>query len=331
MLLDKLKLSSSLPIDIPLPQTFKAEFDNGKVNIKTPLKLCIYEEDSFITYQFVNYIEELIFKYKIGIVIDFSQLEYISAAASLLLFAKISKCQLCINAPNDIDIVQPVKKEIRAIFQSSGLWSGIKPGGVSKIRKLLDTNNQYLSGSNEAIENFDKVLASTIVNLAKQNVKFTRDNGVIFTRGITEAILNVQYHAYSDKSLASMFPQISNGRWWQCCWLDHENQRFVFIIFDDGEGIPDGIRRAYNDKGNDSELIKRAMTKGVSKTLNPQRGKGSDDIIKTSCVFPNSHLLIISGNGHYKHDESGVSIKELPFKLDGTLTQWVLDYKADQI
>lgn len=330
MLLNKLKLSNSLPVDIPLPQAFGAKFENEKIFFKAPTELCIYNENySYKTYKFVEYIEELIFKYKIGITIDFSDLEYFSAAASLLLFAKISKCQLCVNAPNDIDIIQPVEKNVRALFQRSGLWNAIKPGGVSKIRRLIDTDNQYLSGSNEAIENFDKVLASTIVNLAKQNVKFTKDNGIIFTRGITEAILNVHYHAYSSSSLANLFPQISNGRWWQCCWFDKDNQQFVFIIFDDGEGIPSGIKKAYQKKDSDSELIKFAMTKGISKTLDPQRGKGSDDIIKTSCVFPNSHLLVFSGHGYYKHDDSGVSTKELPFKLNGTLTQWVLDYKAE--
>lgn len=333
MFLNKQKSLINSSKNVPLRSIFKARLNEGKqIHFESPNRLCIYDENfSYQTYIFVSYIEELVFEHKIGITIDLSNLEYISAAASLLLFAKVSKCQLCVKQPDSINIVQPRNKDMRALFQISGLWSAIKPGGTSKIERLIESNNLYLSGSNSAYENIQKVLNSTMVNLTEQNVELNKNNKMLFTRGISEAILNVCYHAYSDTALANQFPEISNGRWWQCCWLN-KKQQFVFIIFDDGDGIPNSIKKAFEDRENetDDKLIEFAMTKGVSKTQSPERGLGSNDMIQTSCVFPNSHLLIFSGRGYYRYENSKVFTKEMPFELNGTLTEWVLDYKAEE-
>ena len=317
---DKLKLS----------KVFDATWDGERVYVYSPEKLCIYDEGcNFITYQFIEYVEKIVIENGNEVVIDFKNLKFITAAASLLIFAKISKCQICSKSPNSVDIKLPEDKDVKRTFTNSGLWHGIKPGGIGKIRKLIDTNNQYLSGSEQIVDNVGKIIPATMLSLSQQGVKFSSPNTVIFTRGIQEAILNIKYHAYDKKVLPPNFDTLGSSRWWQCCWLDSTRNNLVFIIYDDGIGIAETLANIYEDIDSDHELIEKAMTIGVSQTQEVSRGKGSNDIIKSASVFPNSHLVIYSGNGYYKNDESGITTRKTAFKLKGTLVQWVLNYKDE--
>lgn len=317
--------------NINLPLVFKAKLISDRVHISAPEAMCVYEDQySYITYQFLEYIEKVIFIYKISLTIDFSEVKTLTAAASLLIFARITKCQMCVNKPTAIDIIQPLDKSMKKLFSASGLWAGIKPGGISKVRKLIDTNNPYMSGSSATIEDCPKVLMATLLCLAKQGVKFNADAMHIFTRGVQEAILNVDYHAYGETSLARSYTELGNSRWWQCSWLDKDNGQLVFIIFDDGDGIANTLKNIYPHL-TDSQLIEKAMTFGVTRTKNPARGKGSENIIQTSCEFPNSHLVVLTGHGYYMHDERGIKLKDLPFEIEGTVIQWVLSYSDEDL
>lgn len=313
---------------ITLPKTFEATYDESehRISISSPDVLCVYtKENSYVTYRFVQYIETVIFEYGLAINISFKELKSITAAASLLVFARITKCQLCLKLPTDLSIITPDDKGMKQLFSNSGFWSGIKPGGVSKIRKLIDSNNQYMSGSNSIVEHPAKVISATVINLALRGVKFSSPSTHLFTRGIQEAILNVDYHAYNEDSFANVYKDIGDSRWWQCSWLDKENSQLVFIIYDDGMGIAPTLKAQFPNLPT-HEVIKEAMKVGTTRTLNPERGKGSNDIIKATCTFPNSHLVVMSGDGYYKHDANNVTSEKLPFTLEGTLVQWVLDY-----
>ncbi len=326
--LGKGKLSSK---DIKLPQIFKTELVDNRIIIHSPADLCIYEDKwSYITYQFLEYIQKVIFEYKIAITINFNELNNLTAAASLLIFAKITKCQICVVDPSAIDVIPPKDKDTKRLFSASGLWAGVKPGGISKIRKLIDSNNQYMSGSNSVIEDYSKVLSATIISLYKQGVNFNRAAIHTFTRGVQEAILNVNYHAYNKEALGKQYEELGDSRWWQCSWLDNGSNQLVFIIYDDGEGIASSLKEQFSTLP-DSEIIEKAMTMGVTRTLDPSRGKGSGNIIRTSCEFSNSHLVVMSGNGYYRYDQCGVTLKELPFTLEGTVVQWVLNYTGENL
>jgi len=318
----------SIPNKIPLPQAFNTREESGRIVVSVPKNVCVYKDNGYLTYQLIEYIEKVTLEYNKPITVDFSQVMNITAAASLLMFAVITKCQICIIEPDIINVVLPEDKGMKDLFVNSGLWNGIKPGGISKVRKLIEANNQYLSGSKEIVENVEKIMPSTLINLHNQKVKFTKDRTLIFTKGIGEAILNVGYHAYLGKKIETTldkFSRLGKERWWQCCWHDQINNRLVFLIYDDGIGIASTLRSKFPEIDEDHKLIKKAMTKGVSRSPKVSRGKGSHDIIQATCIFPNSHVIVMSGNGQYKHDESGVSSKELPFKLKGTLVQWVVD------
>lgn len=317
-----------IPTEIPLPSAIGARKEHGRIVVSVPTNVCVYKDNGYLTYLLIEYIEKITLDYNKPITVDFSQVTNLTAAASLLMFAVITKCQICRIDPDIINVVLPIDKNMRTLFIESGLWNGIKPGGISKVRKLIDANNQYLSGSKEIIENVEKIMPSTLINLHNQNVKFTKDRSILFTKGIGEAILNVGYHAYLGKkneNTLEKFSRLGKERWWQCCWHDQINNKLVFLIYDDGVGIATTLKEKFPDIIDDHEMIKKAMTKGVSRSPKISRGKGSNDIIQATCIFPNSHVIIMSGNGQYMHDNTGVKSKELPFTLKGTLVQWVVD------
>jgi hypothetical protein len=316
--------------DIPLPGVFGTSFDyeEKRIHVNSPPKLCVYNnESSYITYLFLGYIEEVIFKHKAAITINFENLTELTAAASLLIFAKITKCQICTKEPTGVAITLPIDKKLRQLFVDTGLWNGIKPGGIGKVRKLINQNNQYLSGSSAPIDDFSKVIAATMISLVEKQsiIDFDRAAISLFTRGVQEAVLNVKYHAYQNKPIASNYEEVFKGRWWQCCWLDHAKQQIVFIIYDDGVGIINALEEQCEKDTPSHEVIKHAMTLGVTSSPLASRGEGSRNIIEASCTIPHSNVVIMSGDGYYCHDESGVTSKELPFKLKGTLVQWVLN------
>ncbi|PHR83767.1 MAG: hypothetical protein COA59_10405 [Colwellia sp.] len=323
--------------DIPLPKAFKAYIDNNRVFISSPATLCIYDKNhSYLTYQFVSLIQDYIIKYNVALTIDLISLKNFTAAASLLLFAKVTKCQMAVKDPSHVEVVFPVDKAVNKMMVDCGLWGGIKQGGISKIRRLIDSNNQYLSGSENILESYGKILPATLINLVTQGVKFSNPNTVLFTKGIQEAILNVKYHAYDFSIPTDFYKETGEGRWWQCCWLDKPSNQLIFIIYDDGKGITNSLRKFYHLKKvdvsdiYDHQLIEKAMEAGFTRTEDHERGKGSSDIIKTACVFPNSHLIVMSGKGLYRHDCNGVNSEELPFKMEGTLIQWVLNYNEEK-
>ena len=324
--------------DIPLPKVFNAYIDNNRVFITSPSTLCVYNENfSYQTYRFVSLIQDYIIKHNVKLTVNLKSLEYFTAAASLLLFAKITTCQMAVKDPSYIDIIFPVNKTVHKMMVECGLWGGIKQGGISKIRRLIDGNNQYLSGSENLLESYGKILPSTLISLVKQGVKFSNPNTVLFTKGIQEAILNVKYHAYDFSIPTDFYKETGEGRWWQCCWLDNAANQLIFIIYDDGKGITNSLRKFFKCKKvdisnkSDHELIEKAMKVGFTRTEHPERGKGSTDIINTACAFPNSHLIVMSGLGEYKHNSGGESSKKLPFEMEGTLVQWVLNYNEEVV
>jgi len=334
-------------LSVPLPKAFDAKVKDGKVYVESPKVMCVYSaESAYMTYEFLSLIESYVFDYNVGVTISFENLEYFSAAASLLIFATVSKCQIGVKDHSKIEVLFPKNDAVLKLMASSGLKLALKQGGIAKVRKLIDSNNQYLSGSEVSIENYQKVLTATLLNLDKHGVNFSNTKSQIFVKGMQEAILNVKYHAYNDefirdflltkqvKSKFSFHEETGRGRWWQCCWHDVSNNKLIFIIYDDGEGIVNSIKRYYrnspehSDKLNlpDSTLLGNAMKLGVSRTGIKERGKGSADIINTACTFPSSHLIVMSGLGHYRHDSAGINTTQLPFEIKGTLVQWVINY-----
>ena len=79
--------------------------------VVSPKRLCVYSNDDRPgTLNFLNMIETLVIKQSREATLDFSKVEFASAAATLLLFAIVNRAQLITSTPGRIRFKFPKKE-----------------------------------------------------------------------------------------------------------------------------------------------------------------------------------------------------------------------------
>ncbi|WP_019340548.1 hypothetical protein [Stutzerimonas stutzeri] len=290
-----------------------------------PPVLCIYDEAYYnSTVMFFDEFEYHIFTRFDYVELDFSSTIEITAAAALILFAKITRCQcwappqLFSNPDQIIELILPTEKKLKKRIVDSGLWSAIKPGGQRKLAKLWrDNKNPYKTGSDPANELGD------MIRLLRQQFNKTVPRHIV--AAIQEAYLNIAHHAYEEfKHAEEPLHEFMVGRWWQFAQKDPKTNHMAVVIYDMGSGIPKSI----SDKtftGSDSSEIHKAMQTGVTRLNIQGRGMGFDNIKKP--IEHNAtadYLGIYSGKGKifYRRGKVIESVDH-DHTIGGTLIEWV--------
>lgn len=318
-----------------IPTHIALEFNgtkvNDRVNLMIPAILCIYPNSGpssvlgtkmHSTFQLMTYIGISVIKHSQKIHLDFSNNLVIRGAASVMLFAEITRAQLSSDVLDIITITLPKDNNSRQVFTRSDLYAAIKPGGKKKLNNLAKKNLNYQSGVDPNI--YAKKLLEM---LKKYGIKLERKESNLYCKGVLEAMLNVINHAYSE----DLAPKSGIGkRWWQCSFYDPIKKCLVFIIYDKGIGIPETIKKVAPTYLSDAEKIEYIMPKGVSRYTNaPKRGKGSQNILELTDINSESTLLIYSGSGLYLVDGSKKPRMciDLPGSINGTLIEWQVPYE----
>ena len=138
-------------------------------------------------------------------------------------------------------------------------------------------------------------------------------------------MLNVLHHAYEGEIKESIC-----NRWWQCSYYDDENKILIFIIYDNGKGIPLSIQEIVPQSMDDGEKIEYVMKSGISRMTNDiKRGTGYDDILKLIDISDKSKLLVYSGKGIYYLDKAAKISKcgVHQQSVNGTLIEWQIPYE----
>jgi len=237
--------------------------------------------------------------------IDFSDCTYMSASGALALFSTISENQLNPKLTHLIAFELPKDDKLRNLFQKSGFWTAIKPGGNRKLNKLWNTDCPFQCGINA-----DDHLEPALEKLEKFNLPLH------LKEAIQEAVLNIMQHAY--------LPNKKQKRWWQYATYNRSKSKFVFVICDRGVTIPYHFP---NQLGGDSSALAHAMTKGVSSTKLGWRGKGSGNLKKPVENDDKDELIIVSRQALYKYtsNETIHELSELTLPYNGTLIAWSFD------
>jgi anti-sigma regulatory factor (Ser/Thr protein kinase) len=307
---------------------FPEQNDKSKVIIiKAPAIICIYgvNTDNYdhtnLTIKFLNTISDVTLKQNGRLHIDFSKTTRITAAASVLIFAEITRVQLFTNISDAITFNLPKDKECARLFRTSGLFKAIMPGTSRKMAKLFDEDHTYQTGTDP-----NKFLISTQMNLFKSGLELSKPEAKLISVGIQEAMLNVIHHAYCN--YADQHSGIGS-RWWQLINCDTKQKNVTFIICDKGISIPLTISEQTQNHMSHADAIEFAFREGVTRFIGTTRGKGSQDIIDAAKIKDNSTLLVMSGKGVYFID--GVTNKklksELPYPINGTLIEWSIPYE----
>ncbi|MCS6153651.1 ATP-binding protein [Shewanella baltica] len=303
------------------------ELENGILQIQAPVEMCLYSilegniEVARSTLNFLSTIADVTLLQHGYLHLDFSLVTKITAAASVLIFAEITRAQLATNQSDVITFSLPKSLEQAKLFKASGLYKAIMPGTSRKLIKLFDDNHSYQSGVDP-----NKFLVSTLLNLHNNGLELTTPEAKLISKGIQEAMLNVIHHAYfenQDQRLGI------GSRWWQLVHCDPREKRVTFIIYDKGASIPSTIRPSSSVNLSDADAIEYAYTKGVTRLVGTTRGKGSEDIKDAAKVKDKSTLIVMSGRGMYFIDNgSGNGLKSpLPHNINGTLIEWSIPYE----
>ncbi|MDT3560481.1 hypothetical protein ROM82_09395 [Cronobacter malonaticus] len=296
--------------------------------IQVPKKLCIYSMDSRSdTLKFLNTIDTYVLGNHRAIFLDFSDVEFASAAASLLLFAIINRAQLMTGQPKLIRFKWPKKEsnpQGHRWIVGTGLSKALVAHNSTKL-EALTTEKRYFQSATEPFEQWLETLT-----MLSQHIDMTDEQFDVVSSAISEAMLNVSHHAYEKRGFDEHVELLEGKRWWQCSWFNVEKKKFVFIICDLGCGIHKSFSSASTLFAGLNEVasVGTALSVGQSRFLNAGRGNGSEDIkrpIGTGCVESET-LLVLTGHAiyHYNSTEQVPECSWLNEYIPGTLVEWSL-------
>jgi hypothetical protein len=281
-----------------------------RLQVKFPEKLCIYTEHYRDICLYILSILTTKAATKNEVFLDLSHVKQFSAAGAVALFARVTSLQITTGRDALITTLPPKDYRAKKLFNQSGLWSALKPGGKRKLGKLWDTDIRFKSGTDQS-KHLDPTL-ELIDSLVSPPARLKE--------AIQEALLNITQHAYSDINNQQIVK-----RWWQYCTLDREQGRFNFVLSDLGMTIP---KKFYNPCNmSDADLLVEAMKLGITSTGSPWRGKGSKNIKDPVESKINDKLIVISRMGLYIYNTSQQPEEAiiLPTAYNGTLIAWSFD------
>jgi hypothetical protein len=153
--------------------------------------------------------------------------------------------------------------------------------------------------------------------------------------GLTEAMTNVLHHAYPKEIYQPI--KYMRGRWWMAGSIDRENKELMMLFYDQGVGIPvtvprkhpaeiwGGILSDLRLRPNDGNMIKAATMLGRTRTDQPNRGRGLQDVLEIVRICKRGELRILSNRGEYQFLSNGSeNIINHRRGIGGTLIQWRL-------
>lgn len=292
-----------------------------------PENICIYRGEFLPdTMQFFHELDMYHSDYE-PITVDFSKCKSISAAAAVIIFAKITRCQLTADhvgqrlGHQGIKIVLPVAKDVRSFYRESGFYDAIKPGGKNKLERLWNDIHNPFKTSNNTEADLSALLKHLKSRLGKVPDKLMS--------ALSEAYLNIDHHAYNTDVIDDL-----QGRWWQYTSGIKADGTFSIVLYDMGVGIPYSIRPKYLAQGHryshmDNVVIEYAMVRGNTRYgVNQGRGNGFSNIKKPMDINQDAkYLLVASGKGSVKYKDQKIVSSEMvtDYSYGGTLIEWCFD------
>lgn len=295
--------------------------------VRSPDHICLYRtEYANETMDFLTKIDSFHYE-RSEFCIDFSRCLSISAAAAVVTFAKITRCQLMADSSyqkvthQSIRIILPADKSVKKLFVSSGFFDAIKPGGIKKIDRLWEEINNPFKTSNCT----DNEIASVIKQL-RARLGSVPDRLV---SALSEGYLNIRHHAYAPETSDDI-----DGRWWQYVASNSTKNTLSVVLYDMGLGIAGTIGKKYIEEGgsihhHDNRIIEYAMIRGKTRYANDQgRGNGFTNIKKPVDINNKAkHLLICSGKGMVKYSNQEIISSDTLANnsFGGTLIEWCFE------
>lgn len=270
--------------------------------LEVPPVLCIYDVKyradtlSFLRdFRFVRYLSP-------PVLLDFSHTEKITAAAGLLLFSQINQIQLVTQNPDFFQFKIEKSPLFNSLFISFKYLRCLQFGCLINVEPLEREKLPFQSGVK--FEDKRKIILQDIRDLEGNLLEVQRYNAdeikqfcALLRTSITEAIVNVENHAY-------LVDNNVEPRWWYGLWFEPETEEVTFILYDMGVGIVESYlkhsippRQPVHSTFAEHNIFQEALREGQSRFVNKGRGNGFSRIAKLSYAMQHSQLLIHS----YRH------------------------------
>ena len=261
----------------------------------------------------------------------FQDTERISSESLIYLLAQMQKIRLTYG--NDrITGTYPALPRIERLLNESGFF------------KILGVNSRVVPGARKSATRFVKCKSDTVMRsscipelrdeLLGDDLQMPPKVGKMVFRALSEAMANVQHHAYHGKQLRRKALQ---GRWWLGAQLSRRKNFFELTFYDSGVGIPKTLHRQYQwehirgvlallpgFEPDDAQMIKAAVELGRTRTGQDNRGKGLLDIHQIITKIGSGALTIFSRQGRYRYEPAKESILNDGNFIEGTLIKWEL-------
>lgn len=257
------------------------------------------------------------------VLLDFSETEKISATFGVYLYAEIHSLIVDYGDSAFYLNIQSIPPKLRFIIKESGLLRLINHDSLSVGKRGF---LPILCGTKD--DEID-VIIDYIIRMAEMNgqldIKDKAEAEFLTNRAITEAMLNVDYHAYPDRK---------EGKYWWFNSMIFNNDLYISLC-DRGVGIHNTLPRKdwweiamgglpINDDG---QMIQAAMAYTRTARKNKKgRGLGTKDMQNLVLERKEGFMTIVSGRGHYTLDAKKESGKERIFRTKipvfGTIVNW---------
>lgn len=314
---------------------FKRVNSNKRVTLIAPAKIDYYynnDKNFEATNKFINDLRDCTLNNHRRAFINFSETNFISAAAMLSLLAEVDIIiKKSRHGRNAVSFSHPKNEKMESVLKQVGFYDLLRK--EKRETKEYDdvTFWKYTSGSLS-----QPVLANEMLAEIRKSLK--GNNSKKLYRGFIEAMSNSVEHAYITGL------QDEDSKWWTFAGI-HDDQVIV-VICDKGVGIPatlpntqgPNILKAFFEKLGvslsnvvDSSYIKAAATLSRTRTGQANRGKGFTDITSVIDTIGAGMLSIFSNRGRYiyKGNQGLVKdiVKDYKTSVCGTIVEWVFPLK----
>lgn len=299
-----------------------------------------YEE----TMEFIIELREAMLRRNEFVLLDFKECVSASAAAVIVLAAEIDRCRRLRTYLGKAKIAgnYPPSDEVYFFLRDIGFYSLLNVPAPRPGTASFNDERSFLIALRTGLRTKGQFVEAICDELLDDVATLTRGGLGLVYRGITEAMNNVTDHAYSVPTGVE-YPVLM-GQWWVAGYRDREARRVIYVMFDQGVGIPgtlpekhggfyEALKARVGFPPSDDVLIAAAMELGRSSTKQPERGYGLQDLRRLIEASTCGRLAILSRTGGYEYvkNETGEVERSwpLPISLGGTLVFWEISQSED--
>lgn len=267
--------------------------------------------------------------------LDFQRVTRIRPSALTYLLAAIHRLRL---EHGDVCVTgtYPDSPKVERQLSESGFYRLLRvkrrsesPAPSKAVRYIEFKSEQEISG---------ETIADLRNELLRDDLRMPRQIARTIFRALSEAMTNVNHHAYYQKSFQRAQALRSlRGRWWLMGSLHVPRNMFSIVFYDAGVGIPKTLPRTQTIEKirqvlsllpafvpDDGQMIEAAMALGRTRTMLDNRGKGLLDLARLIDDVGGGEMRIYSRTGSLVYKANGSQVQNHRNFVEGTLIEWQL-------